>query len=110
MYDLHWLPIHRRIQHRLFNQVYKCIRGHAPGYPQELISDYKPGRTGLNSSSTYHQLVVPLSKCKTFADRSFKVQGPELWNQLPDHIRRTGTLVDFKRTLKTFLIMLEYNG
>ena len=43
MYDLHWLPIHRRIPHRLLTQLYKCIRGEAPGYLQELISEYKPG-------------------------------------------------------------------
>ena len=110
MYDLHWLPICRRIQHRLLTQVYKCIRGEAPGYLQELFSEYNPGRAGFHSSNTYHQLLGPHVKCKTFGNRSFKVQGSVLWNQLHDHIRRIDTLEDFKRSLKTFLFMLEYNG
>ena len=101
--------VHRRIQHRLLIQVYKCIRGEAPGYLQELISEYKPCRAGLDSSSAYHQLVVSCIKHKTSADWSFIVQGPVPWNQLPDHIRGIDTLEDFMRTLKTFLFTLEYN-
>ena len=104
MYDLHWLPIHRRIQHLLLTQVYKCIRREAPGYHQELISENKPGRAGLCSSSTCCQLVVPHTKYKTFADRSFKVQGPVLWNQLPDHIRR----IDFWRLKENFKTLFIY--
>ena len=87
MHELQLLPVCRRIQHRLFTQVYKCIRGEAPGHLQELISEYKLGRAGLHSSSTYHQLKLPCMKHKNFADRSLKVQSPVLWNQLPDHIR-----------------------
>ena len=107
MYDLHWVPICKKMQHRLLTYIYKCIRGEAPGYCQDLISEYKPGRAGLHSGSTYHQLVVPHMKCQTFVDRSFKVQGPVLWNWLPDHIRRIDTLEDFKRTLKIFLLYIR---
>ena len=32
MKNLHWLPVHKRVEHKLLPIVYKCIRGTAPEY------------------------------------------------------------------------------
>ena len=48
-------------------------------------------------------LVIPHTKCKTFAARSFSVAAPTLWNDLPKGIRESSTLLNFKRDLKTHL-------
>ena len=38
----------------------------------------------------------------TFAARSFRVRGPILWNQLPEHIKKIEDYSTFKKHLKTF--------
>ena len=48
-------------------------------------------------------LVIPTTRRKTFADRSFSVAGPKLWNELPNHLRSIPSFYDFKKQLKTFL-------
>ena len=37
MKNLHWLPISKRIEHKILTVVYKCTRGLAPKYLQDLI-------------------------------------------------------------------------
>ena len=48
-------------------------------------------------------LVIPCTKCKTFAARSFSVAAATLWNNLPKDIRESDTLLSFKHDLKTHL-------
>ena len=42
-------------------------------------------------------------KRKTFAQRSFSVAAPTLWNGLPLNIKQANTLDQFKSLLKTHL-------
>ena len=43
------------------------------------------------------------------ADRSFSVMGPILWNQLPNFLKQSTAVNQFKRDLKTFVFTHEYN-
>ena len=70
----------------------------------------QPTRTNLRSSMDPYLLVIPRTKCKTFADRSFSIAGPTLWNKLPKRIRSTHTLLSFKKDLKTYLFNCIYNS
>ena len=54
-------------------------------------------------------LVRPLTKCKTFADRSFSIGAPVLWNALLATMRSLSFL-RFKKELKTLLFRQAYNG
>ena len=75
---LHWLPIRSRINHKILTLVQNCIMGSAPEYLQNLLVVHKPGRPGLRSAlDTNLRLVVPFVRCKTFAERSFSIQGPK---------------------------------
>ena len=68
------------------------------------------------SESTYKKLLVPLTKRKTFAQRSFSVAAPTLWNNLPISVKQANTLVQFKSllkhiyfiVLKLYLVMFYY--
>ena len=66
---------------------------------------YKHSTSNRSLRSTMDQslLVIPHTKCKTFATRSFSVAAPTLWNNLPKDIRESDTLLSFKRDLKTHL-------
>ena len=58
---------------------------------------------GLRSESSYKKLLVPLTTKRTFAQRSFSVATPTLWNDLPISVKQANTLVQFKSLLKTYL-------
>ena len=79
--QLHWFPIHRCIQHKVLTLVYKCMNGQAPDYLINLLSIHPNGQS-LRSDNIYQRLIIPWTKRKTFADRSFQVMDPILWNQL----------------------------
>ena len=74
LWELHWLSIHRCIQHKVLTLVYKCMNGLAPDYLINLL--IHPNGRSLRSDNIYQRLIIPQTKRKTFADRSFSVMGP----------------------------------
>ena len=104
--DLHWLPIKQRIIFKLLLITYKALHGHAPAYITALLQEYKPARS--LRSSTQNLLSVPRTYTSNYGDRSFSVAGPALWNSLPDTIRKSDSVSQFKSTLKTLLFQSAY--
>ena len=76
-----------------------------------MIVKHHARREGLRSGSGQHQdlLVIPHTHSKTFADRSFAVAAPLLWNALPSDIRSCSDLLIFKKNLKTYLFNQAFN-
>ena len=108
--ELHWLPIRFRIIHKLLTLVHKSLKGNVPKYLQELLHKHQPGIDGLRSSNDPGiAFTVQRIKWKTFADRSFSVAGPRLWNSLPHNIRSIDNLDSFKTKLKTHLFRETFN-
>ena len=101
---LHWLPIRERIDFKILTLVFKSLNNQAPVYLQDLLCKKK----SLQSNSIYRRLIVPFTKCKTLATHSFSVRGPTLWNQLPNNIKMSRTLNEFKGHLKTFLFKCAF--
>ena len=108
LHDLHWLPIESRSKFKILLLVYKCLYGLAPSYLSKRLS-LKPNR-GLRSDDKL-VLNVPTTKLKTktYGDRCFSIAGPNLWNQLPSHIRLSKSIDVFKRSLKTHLFKDAFN-
>ena len=104
--DLHWLPVHRRIDFKILVFTYRALHGTAPAYLAEKLDWYVPTRT-LRSQN---QLLLenPDMNLKTFGHRSFKKAAPTLWNLLPQDIRFSASLEKFRSALKTHLFRLEY--
>ena len=94
---LHWLPIHSRIIHKILTLVHKCIKASAPEYLQNLLIVHRPSRPGLRSALDTNLLVVPFVRHNTFAECSFSVQGPKMWNSLPEVLRSETDTDVFKR-------------
>ena len=76
---LHWLPIKARVEFKILSLGYKCLKGTAPEYLRNLLVLKKHPRAGLRSSHFVKQLVVPFTRRKMFASRSFSVCGPLLY-------------------------------
>ncbi len=100
--NLHWLPIHQRINYKIALLTFKAIHGMSPTYISELITEYKPGRV-LRSSSAPLLCHPRIPKTNFYGGRSFAVAAPTVWNNLPADIRASTTLSHFKKTLKTHL-------
>lgn len=104
--ELHWLPVHFRIQFKVLLLVYKSLHGMAPAYLSSLIQRYCPTRT-LRSVDA-HLLSIPSSRLRTCGERVFSVIGPKSWNSLPIHLRTCPSLSTFKKHLKTYLFKIAF--
>ena len=112
MFRLHWLPIRYRLDFMIALLMYKCYKGEAPKYSHELLDIEQ--RTEISRRLRSHQdnnvlYRIPFTRAKTFADRSFSVAGPRIWNGLPIDVQQSGTVDAFKTKLKTFLFRKCYS-
>ena len=79
--QLHWLPIKQRINFKIATIIHKCLYGTSPQYLKDLLI-LAPAPRSLRSSNDKTKLIIPFTKCKTFATRSFSISAPSVWNQL----------------------------
>ena len=102
--NLHWLPVSKRIDHKILSLTYACVNDIAPVYLKEVIPLYKPSRS-LRSDSVL-RLCLPsvedTNKTK-YGFKAFKNSAPKLWNTLPLSIRKSNNISIFKKKLKTHL-------
>lgn len=103
---LHWLPVRARIEFKILLMTYKALNNQAPDYIKELVVEYKPDRS--LRSSPQNLLVVPPTKTKT-GDRAFQIVAPKLWNLMPNSIRLSNTLSNFKSSVKTYLFNKHFS-
>ena len=103
---LHWLPVKKRIDFKILTLVHKCLSGQATEYLKNLLVIQQSGREGLHSAMDSKKLIIPRTYYKTFADRSFSVYGPRIWNALPRSIREIHDVEEFKKQIKTFYLII----
>ena len=99
LYELHWLPVHIRINFRCLVYVYKCLNGLAPDYMSELII---PVVNEKHLRSSDKVLLYQPRTRTTYGDRAFSNYGPKLWNKLPKYIQCASSQNQFRKLLKTF--------
>ena len=103
--ELHWLPVFYRIRYKVALLTYKCVKGTAPDYLQELIQIKVPQRV-LRSNS---RVILEQVKCEqAIGTRAFTWAAPEVWNKLPSDIISSPSVTCFKSKLKTFLFKKAY--
>ena len=104
--SLHWLPISQRISYKILLLTFKSLMGCAPSYLQDLIQISNQSRS--LRSNDQKLLVCPRSKSVRYGDRCFRAAAPKLWNTLPNHVRQSETVSQFKSQLKTHLFKVAY--
>ena len=97
--DLHWLPVHGRINFKLLLLTWKALNGLPASYISNPLVPYQPICT-LRSSDE-HLLAVP--RTSTPGDHTFSVPAPTRWNSLPLDIRCCDSLQSFETLLKAHL-------
>ena len=96
---LHWLLIKQWIKFKILILVYKCLYEQAPSYLCNLLTVNPISDWSVHSNSKFKQLIVPFTKRRIFADRSFSVVGPKYWNELPNELHVLPNLESVQRTL-----------
>ena len=106
--QLHWLPVEFRISFKVLLLTYKCLNGLAPSY----LSDFLVRREAslFLRSVDSHLLVVPRTRTQSFGDKAFPNVAPRLWNDLPLSARMAGSLVSFKKIVKTHLFRQAFDS
>ena len=106
--QLHWLPVHKRIAHKILMLVYKSLRSNtAPAYIRDMLEVYEPARTLRSSNAVAPQLNVPRTH-RCAGDRAFAVAAPVLWNNLPVKAQQSCSYASFKKAVKTFFFIQCY--
>ena len=106
--QLHGLTIKHRINFKIATITHKCIYGTAPQYLKDLLIP-APIPRSLRSSNDRTKLIIPFTRCKTFAAWSFSIAAPTIWNQLPMLLWETTNFELFKRQLKTHLYRVAFH-
>uniref|UniRef100_A0A8C1UNY9 Reverse transcriptase domain-containing protein n=1 Tax=Cyprinus carpio TaxID=7962 RepID=A0A8C1UNY9_CYPCA len=82
--SLHWLPIAARIKFKALMFAYKTTTGSAPLYLNSLLQTYVPSISFRSASE--RRLIVPSQRSKKSLSRTFKLNVPSWWNDLPNSI------------------------
>ena len=101
--NLHWLPVEARINFKILLITFKILNVRSTSYLESIIQEHHPSRT--LRSSTRSLLCIPSIKSNSYGGRAFSAAAPELWNSIPEYIKRAET---FKTRLKTFLFQKHY--
>ena len=77
-----------------------------PGYISDMLSVATNGYHHTRSVSR-EALSVPRISSK-LGERAFSVNAPKLWNSLPDSIRKSNSLLNFKKSSKTHFYRIHF--
>lgn len=95
--QLYWLPIREKIVAKISTIVFRTFNGLAPSYLVDQLSKRIQSRPGLRwRQEDALALEMPLARCARYGDRAFSAAGPRIRNSLPNNVKCSSSLVDFK--------------
>ena len=90
---LHWLPVRQRIVYKNLLIIFKIFTNSCPIYMKDIL-------TILDDENR----VLKVYKCNnSYGERAFSIYAPKLWNALPEYLRKSATILYFKKQLKHYL-------
>ena len=85
--QLHWLPIQKRIHHKILAATYRSVHDNTPLYLSDLLQKHNPSRLLRSASRSLLDVPRPRdSKTKRYGQQAFRYVAPSLWNVLPESI------------------------
>ena len=96
IFDLHWLQVRFRGIYKILLIVHNCLNNTAPAEIISLLHYGESNRTLKLQETRYNN---------KYGVRAFSHFAPKLWNLLPKKIRDTTETEEFKKLLKTFLMV-----
>ena len=107
LYQLHWLPVNRRVEYKVLLITYKARNSLTPEYISALLTPAHP-LYRLRSADDTSLLHVDFTHNVTMGDRAFSVFAPKIWNSIPRELRDAPSLNLFKSQMKTYLFNIEF--
>ena len=102
---LKWLTVYEYVEYQTAILMFKCIvLGNVPDYIKDMFSPAMQSRYNLR-----HQNVLMVTRPRTeMLRKSLSYIGPEIWNNLPTHLRDSMNIISFKNGLKEYIISIKY--
>ena len=100
--QLHWLPVHLRVDFKLCTLMHAVHTGQCPTYLAGTVhaAADNPTRIGLRSADT---ALYRKPRCDSaLGERAFSYAGPLAWNALPPALHGIHDRKQFRKALKTF--------
>ena len=82
----------------LATEIHKAVHGGAPPYVSSLFTE----RESEYSLRRNHSLILPPYNTISFGKQSIRYTGPKVWNSLPNNLRQTTSLKEFKHLISTW--------
>jgi len=101
--QLHWLPVHNRIDYKLAVMTYKTHHSST-----RHISVDTSSCASLHVPYAYRTFDKPTIRTE-FAKHSFRYSAPSVWNSLPTQIVNSNSLTTFKCRLKSHFFTLAFD-
>ena len=100
--QLHWLPIQKRICHKILSATYWSVHDNTPLYLSDLLQKHNPSRLVRSASRSLIDVPRPRdSKTKLYGQRGFRYVALSLWNVLLESIKEKDSIQSFRPLLKT---------
>jgi len=99
--DLHWLPVHRRVEYKIVALCYKVVKLQQPSNLTGLLSSYRQSRVLRSSTS---DLLSTQSSSTNIAARRFSCCASTVWNSLPSFVRTADSFTSFRSQFKTYIL------
>ena len=94
--ELHWLKVKFRIIYKILLIVHNCLHDNAPNAVAALLRYSESERTMKLKETSFRN---------SYGARAFSHVAPKLWNLLPENIRNHHNTLEFKKKLKSFLLI-----
>ena len=104
LWQLHWLPVVKRIQFKILLLTFKVIHSLSPPYISELISVKPKSSYDLHSNNSTLLLPPTQKMLPTLGARSFAAAAPALWNKLPAGVRNVASLNSLRNQSRPFFL------
>ena len=95
----------KELNFALLYLVYKCLNNMAPENLASLF-EFCGNNHNYSLRNVGYDLVIPKPKTETLR-KSFSYMGGVIWNQLPTFVRVSINIPQFKRNMKTYLIIIR---
>jgi len=100
--ELHWLPVHQRIDFKVLLFVYKTQHNLAPLYISDCLSRYVPNcRLRSSNANLYTLAQYTVNHIRSGA--SFSHHAPKIWNE----VKEATSIHIFKSQVKTYSTFLK---
>ena len=93
------VTIHHRNIQALATEMFKVKHNLSP----KIIIDMFQFRNNISNTRNNHEFFVPRAKTVSYGSESIKHLGPKIWNTLPNVLKDSCTLNEFKEKVKTWV-------